>query len=229
MNRLKNKAMDNKHIEQIGETLVESKLLEAGILLAKPFFDHHGADLIGFTAIDDRGLFCRIQCKYRTLRRTTSVAVDASYVVGAFILFVCVQMDNEKRLYCFTPEEVVRGFKSSMVRSRSFFRLTITRKSASALSDYDYLQHPQERKAAILNLIMVASPNCELQRVFSRLLSQIQELSKLQRRRDDLRERVHKIEIIELEQKACDDQLTVLKEYKEVLEKQRAGQHGKRQ
>lgn len=219
--------INKKHLDQIGETFITSTLLEAGSLLAKPFFDHHGADLIVFTAIDDQGLFCRIQCKYRTLRRTTSVAVDASYVVGAFILFVCVHTDYEKRLYCFTPEEVARVFKSSMVRSRSIFRLTITRKSASALSDYDCLQHPHERNAAIHNLIIAVSPNCELQSVFSRLLSQIQELSKLQRRRDDLRERVHKIEIIELEQKACDDQLTFLKEYKEVLEKQHAEPHSK--
>lgn len=226
---MKNMAMDTKHLEQIGVTLIESKLLEAGILLAEPKFDHYGADLIGFTAIDDQGRFCRIQSKYRTLTRTASVAVDAAYVVGAFILFVCVQMDNERRLYCFTPEEVARVFKLSTARSHSFFRLTITRKSTSALSDYDYLQHPKERFAAILNLIMAAPPNCEMQRVFSRLLSKIQELSKLQRRRDDLRERIHEGEITELEQKACDDQLAILKEYKEVLEKQRAGQHGKGQ
>ena len=155
--------------------------------------------------------------------------VDASYVVGAFILFINVRMDNEKRLYCFTPDEIARVFKLSTVRSRSFFRLTITRKTASVLSDFDYLQHPRERAAAIFNLIKVASPVYELGLVFSRLLSRMQELSKLQRRCDGLRERIHEIEVMDLEQKACDDQRAILKGYKKVLENQLAKQHDKGQ
>lgn len=97
------------------------------------------------------------------------------------------------------------------------------------LSAYDYLQHPRERAAAIFNLIKVASPVYELGLVFSRLLSRMQELKKLQRRRDGLRERIHEIEVMDLEQKACDDQRAILKGYKKVLENQLAKQHDKGQ
>ena len=54
MGGLKNMVMDNKQLEQIGENLIVSTLLESEILLAKPFFDRHGADLIGFKAINDQ-------------------------------------------------------------------------------------------------------------------------------------------------------------------------------
>lgn len=215
-----NNPVDTRLLEQIGETLITSKLLEAGILAAKPFFDHLGADLIGFTSIDDRGRFCRIQCKYRRLRRTASVVVDTSYVVGAFILFVCVQEDTDKRLYCFTPEEIAHVFKSSTTRSRSVFRLTITQNTTSALSNYDYLRNPQQRNAAIFHLIKVASPTSELQKIFSGLSFQMQKIAKLQKQREELQELIHQNEVLELEKNANDEQIAILKEYEEVLKQQ---------
>ena len=42
--------MDTKHLEQIGETFIVSSLLDAEILVAKPFFDRLGTDLVGFSS-----------------------------------------------------------------------------------------------------------------------------------------------------------------------------------
>lgn len=221
--------MDTRRLEQIGETLITSALLETGILPAKPFFDHLGADLIGFTSIDDRGRFCRIQCKYRTLKKTASITVDSSYVVGAFILFVCLHMAGKKSLYCFTANEIRKVFRPSVVRAHSVFRLVISKTSTSALSKYDYGEHPQERNAAVFDLVKQASPVSELRRVFSGLRSTMQKLSEVQRRRDDLRELVHKAEMAELKKTACDAQIAILKEYAGVLECQlKAKQRQKR-
>jgi hypothetical protein len=52
--------MDTKRLEQIGETFVISSLLGAGILVAKPFFDQLGTDLVGFTSVDDKARLCPV-------------------------------------------------------------------------------------------------------------------------------------------------------------------------
>lgn len=212
--------MDTRRLEQIGETLITSKLLETGILPAKPFFDHFGADLIGFTSIADQGRFCRIQCKYRTLKQTASISVDSSYVTGAFILFVCLQTDSKKCLYCFTADEVRNIFTASSVRSKAVLRLAISVKNASVLSQYDYLEHPTERIAAIFDLMKKASPIAEIRRAFSGLSAMMKEVSDIQRKRDDLKELIHKAEVLELEKNANDAQIAILKEYAEVLKSQ---------
>ena len=120
--------MDTKRLEQIGETFIVSKLLDADILVAKPFFDRMGADLIGFTSIDDKAKFCRIQCKYRGLKTKTHVQVNSEYVLGAFVLFIYVKSSQHKHFFCFLPNDIKKYFTLNNIKGKNFFRLNITKK-----------------------------------------------------------------------------------------------------
>jgi len=129
-------------------------------------------------------------------------------------------MDAKKRLYCFTAEEIRNVFTTSSVRSKAILRLAISTKTASVLSKYDYLEHQKERTAAIIDLMKTASPIAELRRAFSRLNVSIKELSDIRQKRDDLKELIHKGEVLELEIEANDEKIAILEDYKEVLKKQ---------
>lgn len=212
--------VDTRRLEQIAETLITNKLLEAGILPAKPFFDQLGTDLIGFTSVDEQGRFCRIQCKYRTLKTRASVSVNTSYVDGAFILFIYVQAANDKWLYCFMPEEVRQSFKCPSTDTGSLYRLEISKKTIPTLAEYDYLRHPEERNAAIFHLMKVTSPNAELRKAISGLQNRMQELSELRRKYDRLQQLVHEMKLAEVQKKAAEDQIAILEEYGRVLEQQ---------
>lgn len=212
--------MDTRRLEQIGETLIASSLLEAGILPAKPFFDHLGADLIGFTSVDDRGRFCRIQCKYRTLNRSTSILLDGSHVAGAFVLFICLRVDNQKRLYCLLPEEIRFLFKCRSEGSKVVYRLTITHNNISMLDQYDYMAFSQEINAAVIHLMKVSSPTAEFVKAFSGLHAKVKELSELRRKQDNLRELLHEIRLADLQKKAAEEQLATLEEYVAFIEEQ---------
>lgn len=212
--------MDTRRLEQIGETLVTCSLLEAGILPTKPFFDHLGADLIGFTSVDDRGRFCRIQCKYRTLNKRTSISIDASHVVGAFVLFVCIRVDKQKRLYCLLPEEIRLVFTCRSANSKMIYRLTIAHKNISALDPYDYFRLSQERNAAILHLMKVSSPTVEFATAISGLHAKMTRISELRRKHNDLKDLLHQFQLADLEKKAADEKIAILEEYAGFMEEQ---------
>jgi len=120
--------MDTKRLEKIGESFVISSLLDENILVAKPFFDRLGTDLIGFTSIDDKAKFCRIQSKYRDLKISTFVQIDSEYVVGAFVLFLYIKADGKKYFYCLLPKDIKRILKQKTSKAKKVYRLSITRK-----------------------------------------------------------------------------------------------------
>lgn len=212
--------MDTRNLEQRAETLITHHLLEAGILPTKPFFDHLGADLIGFTSVDDRGRFCRIQCKYRTLKARASVTINASYVDGAFVLFVYVRSADDKWLYCFMPEDIRQVFRCSSTAAGSVYRLEISKNTIPPLAEYDYFQYQEERNIALFHLMKITSPNAELQKMILDLRKNMQDVSQLRQKHDDLQKLIHEFELMDIQEKAGEEQLKILKEYAEVLEQQ---------
>lgn len=204
--------MDTKLLEQVGETFVTSTLLSAGILVAKPFFDELGTDLIGFTSVDDKARFCRIQCKYRELKKRTCVEIDTKYVVGAFVLFLYVKTQEQRHLFCFLPEDIRRIFSEGTQGTRSVFRMSITQKTAESLASDKTIAFTRKKGIAIYNLMKSSSPDSEFRQLVSDLVRNVKEMTRMQRKQAELQELVHKIKMLDLEKKACDEQIELLEE-----------------
>jgi hypothetical protein len=191
--------MDTKRLEQIGETFIVSSLLDAGILVAKPFFERLGTDLIGFTSIDDRAKFCRIQCKYRELKTTTSAQVDSEYVIGAFVLFLYIKNANKRHFYCFLPEDIKRIFVHKVTKGKNLFRLSITQRAMLTLDDDSSISFTQKKVSAISELMKMSSPDTEFRRIVKGLIQNYKELTEKQREHTDLKQLMHDIEVTSLE------------------------------
>ena len=217
--------MDTKRLEQIGETFIVSNLLDAGILVAKPFFDRLGADLIGFTSIDNKGRFCRIQCKYRELKKTTSVQIDSKYVVGAFILFIYIKVASKRHFYCLLPDDIQRIFSHRAIKTKSVFRLSITRRVAESLEKDKSIRFTQEKITAIYKLMKSSSPDSEFRRMISDLSKNFKKLTETRRKYTELNQLVHELEAKTVEKKAIEEKIEILEEYQGFMEKHCKGQN----
>ena len=97
-------------MEYTAEDLIAHKLQRAGILVAKPKFDHDGADLLILLDVKDNAKFCRVQCKGRSLVRskTASVRITEAYATDGFILFIFVETGESEKtfLYCILGREI---------------------------------------------------------------------------------------------------------------------------
>jgi hypothetical protein len=207
--------MDTKHLEQIGETFISHKLLYANILVAKPLFDRLGADLIGFTSIDDKARFCRIQCKYREIKKTTSVKIHSKYVVGAFVTFLYIRYDSKKYLYCFLPKDIQDIFKCK----DNIFCLTITRKIITFLNSKMTIRFTKKKISAIIKLMKLSSPDAEIRRIASDIIVKAKKIIELQKKQYELANLVNEIKLLELEQKEDNEKLKILKEYMTFMKK----------
>ena len=211
--------MDTKQLEQIGETFIVSNLLDSGILVAKPFFDRSGADLIGFTSIDDKARFCRIQCKYRGLKTRTSVKVDSEYVIGAFILFLYIKNSNSRHFYCFLPEDIKRIFVHKETAGKKFFRLSITKRTILTLDNDPSISFTQKRVSDISELMKTSSPDTEFRHLVKGLVQNYKELSEKQREHAALGTLLHDFEVTSLKKQALEEKITILEEYRGLMKK----------
>jgi hypothetical protein len=97
--------------EKNAENEIASVLARRGLLIAKPYFDQRGADLLAFLRICGGAKFCRVQSKYR--QEESAVAIPFHYVPGAFVCFVYLvpkPPDSadppQHALYCFFPDDI---------------------------------------------------------------------------------------------------------------------------
>lgn len=212
--------MDTKQLEQIGETYIVSKLLDADILVAKPFFDRLGTDLIGFTSVNDKAKFCRIQCKYRKLKTTTFVKVDALYVAGAFILFLYIKDSNDKRhFYCFLPDDINRIFVKKNKQGKELFQLNITKSIVQRLDNDLSISFTHKKVESISNLMNKYSTDDEFRRIVKDILHNYNELTELQQKQIALKQLAHDFEVNKLKRESLKEKISVLKEYKGLTEK----------
>ena len=79
------------------------------ILVAKPYNDQNGTDLLAFINMHDGVKFCRIQCKGRTVLASNKNNTDIpkSYVTNGFIVFLYLDFgDNTDELYMFLASDI---------------------------------------------------------------------------------------------------------------------------
>jgi hypothetical protein len=126
--------MDTTHIAYTAEDLISHKLQRSGLLVAKPKFDRDGTDLLAFMSVDNGTKFCRIQCKGRSLIKSSKANVDVfeSYVTAGFILFLFINDGNDSasNLFCFFPDDIKKRWvlktnkESKKIYSLSFSKST---------------------------------------------------------------------------------------------------------
>lgn len=211
--------MDTKRLENIGETFIVSRLLEENILVAKPFFDRLGTDLIGFTSIDDKARFCRIQCKYRELKKTTPVQVDSNYVVGTFVLFLYIKARGKRHFYCLLPDDITRILTLKESKNKKVYRLSITKTTLQSLEKDKSISFTPDKAAAIYKLMKDSSPNIEFLRIIKGLEKDFKEYSKTQNDYVKLSKAIHDIEVNTIESKALDEKIKILEKYRSFMEK----------
>src|SRR6266446_2060305 len=117
---------DTRHPEGIAENHFASALSRMGLLIAKPFFDRHGADLLGFIQADDKGVMCRIQAKYRDCRFRSQVEVPVAYIKKAFLLCLYLATaDGDHHAYLL-PDQIRQQFTLTTVKGKAVYRLSLT-------------------------------------------------------------------------------------------------------
>lgn len=101
--------MDTSVLENIAELKIAHELQKHNILIAKPYFDQNGTDLLAFSKMEDGVKFCRVQCKGRTVKKDgkNGIEILKDYVSGGFIVFLYVDFgDFTDQLYMFHASEI---------------------------------------------------------------------------------------------------------------------------
>ncbi|MBT2760457.1 hypothetical protein [Paenibacillus sp. ISL-20] len=103
---------DNSALAISAENYISNRLYRYRILLAKPFFDRDGADLLALRSVNDNAKFIRIQSKGRTIAKgkKSFLSIPKSYVTPSFVVFLYVEVESEvdlkSYLYCFFNDEI---------------------------------------------------------------------------------------------------------------------------
>ncbi len=103
--------MDNKPLEIQAESLIKHKLIKHGLIVAKPSCDKEGADLLIIKDISQKITpFIKVQCKGRTIKRTSHVTIPTKYVEENFVVFLYLEAEGTKDefLYVFFQDDIRR-------------------------------------------------------------------------------------------------------------------------
>ncbi len=102
--------MSTSSLEHTAEDLISHALQRQGVLVAKPKFDHDGADLLALLDVSDGAKFCRIQCKGRSLvkEKKAHIEIPFKYVTDAYIVILFIEDGEmtEKNMYCFFGADI---------------------------------------------------------------------------------------------------------------------------
>ena len=102
--------MSTSSLEHIAEDLIAHALQRNKLLIAKPKFDHDGADLLALLDVSDGAKFCRIQCKGCSLISSTSahIEIPVKYVTDVFIVILFIEdgQISEQNLFCFFGTQI---------------------------------------------------------------------------------------------------------------------------
>lgn len=94
--------MDNKPLELQAEKLIEHKLIKHGFLVTKPSFDKEGTDLLIIKDISKKMTsFIKVQCKGRTIKKSSNVRINQKYVEPNFVLFLYLEEESSKNDYIY--------------------------------------------------------------------------------------------------------------------------------
>lgn len=102
--------MSTSSLEHIAEDLISHALQRQDVLVAKPKFDHDGADLLALLDVSDGTKFCRIQCKGRSFVKgnRAHIEIPFDYVTDAFIVILFIEDGEmtERNMYCFFGKDI---------------------------------------------------------------------------------------------------------------------------
>jgi hypothetical protein len=123
--------MSTSSLEHIAEDLISHVLQRHKVLVAKPKFDHNGADLLALLDVEDGAKFCRIQCKGRSLVKTkkSHITIPTDYVTDGLVVVLYIE-DNEdaeiaeRKMFCFFGNDIRQWPKS-----RKDYRLSFSKDS----------------------------------------------------------------------------------------------------
>lgn len=111
------KRVSTSSLEHIAEDLISHALQRNNILVAKPKFDHNGADLLALLDVSDGAKFCRIQCKGRSLLNSpdSRIEIPSIYATDGLVVILFIEDGNpvEECLYCFFGKEIRQWKKTS--------------------------------------------------------------------------------------------------------------------
>jgi hypothetical protein len=132
--------MSSSSLEHIAEDFIAHVLQRNHILVAKPKFDHNGADLIALLDVDDGAKFCRIQCKGRSLinSKKSYINIPKHYVTDAFVVILFVEdgciADQNLNLFCFFGIDIRKKWK---IDNKENYTLRFSRKNyKQTLAEY---------------------------------------------------------------------------------------------
>ena len=211
---------DTKKSEMVAESRIVSDLLAAGILVAKPYFDQLGGDLIGFINVDNKGFTCRVQCKYRDWSRRSEVRIPVEYTENAFLLCLHFVLPDRSGQAFLLPDDIRKRFATGRMRGKDVLRLTLTPATAVALIDDRDLALTPEKVEAIKSLMESSSALAKMYQDSRRVIDSARKAVELQKRAEKLQSLVYEARIAEIQKKSAEDHLATMQEYMALLESQ---------
>jgi len=148
-------------MEYTAEDYISHRLQRSGILVAKPKFDLNGTDLLVFVEMGDGVKFGRIQCKGRSLKKSsTGVNINKDYVSEGFIFFLYLD-DGEfeaHNLYCFFSSDIEQW----SLNKKGEYTKSI---GADFKSKFEFYEFNESKVEMIKNMIRSAQSSGEFKRL----------------------------------------------------------------
>jgi hypothetical protein len=211
---------DTREPELTAEMRLASELTPMGILVAKPYFDQMGADLLGFIASDPKGFICRIQSKFRDCSRRSQVELPAEYIEKAFLLYLHMVVGGQLHQAFLLPQEIRERFTSAKVRGKNILRITLTPKKATDLGGDPDLALTPKKVTAIMSLMRSSSALANMFNESMKIFARANRAIELSNKAKRLQELVHKAQIAKMQKEAADSHLATLQEYLALAESQ---------
>jgi hypothetical protein len=154
--------VDTSVLENIAESKIAHELQKSGILVAKPFFDQNGTDLLAFMNMSDGVKFCRIQSKGRSVPegKNNNIHIPKAYVSHGFIIFLYLDFgDSTDELYMFLSSDI----ETWTINKKNEYVLSVT--SSNARSKLDKYIFNASKVTLIKKLIENAETNGEFNKL----------------------------------------------------------------
>ncbi len=211
---------DTKKWEMIAEFRIASDLLASGVLVAKPFFDQLGGDLIGFINGDNTGFTCRVQCKYRDCSRRSEVRIPVEYTENAFLLCLYLVLPDRNGQAFLLPDDIRKRFATGRMHSKDVLRLTLTPATAVALIDDRDLALTPEKVKEIKSLTKSSSALARMFQDSRKVIDSARKAMESRERAEKLQSLLYEARIAEIQRKSAEDHLATMQEYIALLESQ---------
>lgn len=211
---------DTRSPELTAESRLVSDLMPIGILVAKPYYEQMGADLLGFMAAAPNGCICRIQSKYRDCTKRAKVEIPAEYVEDAFLLYLHLVVGEELYQAFLLPDDIRQRFASVTLRGKDVFRLSISPRGAVELGGDPELALTPKKLKALASLMRSSTVLAKMYRDAMSIFSRAQKAIALGKRARRLQDLIHRVRVAELQKEATEAQLALMQQLLAQMEAQ---------